>query len=430
METPHSQPHAEPRIGLSDIEVYIPQPKIELSELVKYRAEQNPSIERKMRRAVESTGQHSVRFPAVWQDNVTLSAQACSGLCRRTNDLTGLRYLSVGTETAIDMSKPIAAYVEGALQRSGTPIPNTISTFQVQHACAGGTIAMVSVGALLAMSRHSGEKGIIICSDIARYDAPSTAEITQGAGAVALLVEKNPKLLELDLATQGLFSSDVDDFFRPLGSTTARVKGGYSVQCYHEALDSAFADHCSRRGEKPADVLNGTDFIVFHVPFKKMAILAAHKLLSLHLGLTGAAADAFLADRGFEQSLEPTARVGNIYSGSAYLTLAFLLSERYQALGNDIVGKRILLGSYGSGNTMTVLSARVAEGAPGVIASWDLESIFRTESTASIEQYQQWIDGPYDPETYSRLVEHADIPKGSYYLTGVRDDGYREYECV
>jgi hydroxymethylglutaryl-CoA synthase len=342
--------------------------------------------------------------------------------------LESLRYIGVGTETSIDMAKPISAYVQGMLQRADRQIPETLSSFQVQHACAGGTISLMSIAALLQTGGRSDETGMVLCTDIARYEAPSTAEITQGAGAVGLLIESNPRLLEIDLSTQGFCSRDVDDFFRPLGSVTAKVKGGYSVQCYHEAMEIAFADHCKRRGRSPADVLEETDIFVFHVPFYKMAFIAAHRVLSTHLGISGADADAFLDTRGFTAAIEPTAEIGNIYTGAAYVCLAYNLENQYRVHGRSIVGKKALITSYGSGNTMTVLSGTVAAGAPEIISRWNLAEVLGTAMDLPYSRYERWVEGPYDRETFKTFLEESEIPAGSFYLSGIRDDGYREYE--
>ena len=420
METRH--------VGISDLSLFVPAPKMDLATLLEHRSKEAPKLERRLRRAVESTGQQSIRYPDLWEDNVTLSAQASHRLFNRNGraDPQRLRYLAVGTETSVDHSKPVSAYVEGALQHAGVPIPEHISTFQVQHACAGGTISMLSVGALLQLSRRDDESGLVICSDIARYEAPSTAEITQGAGAVALLIEQDPKLLRLDLGTQGYASRDVDDFFRPLGSVTAKVKGGYSVQCYNEAFEAAFEDHCARRGEEPADVLRNTDMFVVHVPFYKMGITAMHRLISHHTEMAGADIDEFLEQRGFFESIEPTRHVGNIYSGSAYMALAFLLDERYRTLGDDLVGKNVLIASYGSGNTMTVVSGTVAPGAPEVISSWNLEETWSAEDR-ELADYESWLERPLDRERYQAAFDEQRVPHGRYYLASIREDGYREY---
>jgi hydroxymethylglutaryl-CoA synthase len=338
-----------------------------------------------------------------------------------------VRYLAVGTETAVDHSKPISAYVQGMMQQSDVSIPDNMSTFQVQHACAGGTIALLSVSALLRTAARDNEQGLVICSDVARYEAPSTAEITQGAGAVGMLVETDPKLLEVDIATQGYASQDVDDFFRPLGSTIAKVKGGYSVQCYNEALEAAFMDHATRMGTDPKELLLSTDLFVLHVPFYRMAITAMHKLINRYTDYDGDTIDAFLNERGFDASLQPTRNIGNIYSGSAYMALYFLLKQQYEKLGDKIVGKRLLLGSYGSGNTMVVFSARVAEGAPEVIRQWDMDAVVRGRREADFATYEQFLEAPLAREEYAKRIESAAVPAETFYLQGIREDGYREY---
>lgn len=422
--------NGDQRTGLSDLSLYVPKPSMDLNRLLEYRAQDNPKFDRRLRKALQVTGQEQMRFPEIWEDTSTLAAEAAHRLLTRSDDraLSKLRYLSVGTETPVDHSKPVAAYVEGMLQNSGLDVPESLSTFQVQHACAGGTIAMMSVGALLQISRRIDESGLVICSDIARYEAPSTAEITQGAGAVALYVENNPKLLEIDLGTQGYFSRDVDDFFRPLGSVTAKVKGGYSVQCYHESLDSAFLDHCERRREAPEEVLRETDMFIVHVPFYRMGITAMHNLLSKYISQDEEEIEAFLTDRGFYNGLLPAKHVGNIYSGSAYMSLMFQLAERYAKLGNEIVGKKLLVASYGSGNTMTVLSMTVAEHAPEVIANWDLDAILNGGRDAEIDEYEQWLEAPFAREQFNSLAGDAVVPDGRFYLGSLREDGYREYK--
>mgnify|MGYP006285177843 FL=1 len=414
-------------VGISDLFVYVPSPRISLDTLVDHRVRENPSLERRLKRALDTTGQRAVRYPRIYEDNVTLTSEATAGLLRARGTGDGLRYLAVGTETPVDHSKPVAAYVEGMLQNAGMDVPETISTFQVQHACAGGTISMFSVGALLAVGGRPNEAGIVVSSDIARYDAPSTAEVTQGAGAVGMLIERAPKLLTLDLDTVGYSSRDVDDFFRPLGSVTAKVKGGYSVQCYNDAFDVALIDHAERRGMEAGAVLEEADFIVLHVPFYKMPITALRRALLHHNELNEEAADAFLEQRGVMSSLEPTREVGNIYSGSAYLALAFMLKQQYEKLGAGIVGKKILIGSYGSGNTMSVFTTTVAEQAPEVISRWNLDDVLSGSIDESLEHYERWLRVPLSAEEYREALATESVPSGRFYLQNVRDDGYREY---
>jgi hydroxymethylglutaryl-CoA synthase len=322
----------------------------------------------------------------------------------------------------------VAAYVQGILQQAGVAVPDSLATFQVQHACAGGALAAMSVGALLAVNPERRESGVVICSDIARYKTETTAEVTQGSGAVALHLSANPALLSIDLDTQGFNSRDVDDFFRPIGQVTASVRGGYSMKCYIESFDAALRDHCARSGEDPAEALMSTDMFVLHAPFRNMPLTAMQKILATHLNLSSEAAEEFLHDRGFFAGIDPVSRIGNTYTASLFLSLAFALKERYRVLGDNIVGKRVLLVSYGSGNTMAVVSGRVEAGATEVIRSWDLDAVWDAARPASEQEYDQWIDRPTRGADYETALESASVPDGAFYLSTIREDGYRVYK--
>jgi hydroxymethylglutaryl-CoA synthase len=417
------------KIGLSDIGLYIPEQTIALDYLSEQRGLDNPKLTRHFDRARRVTGQENIRFPQIWEDAATMAAEAAKTLLEkdRSDLVHRLRYLVAGTETGVDHSKPVSAYVQGMLQEAGIPVPYTMASFQVQHACAGGTMALLGVGGMLSMSTRPDEAGLILSSDIARYEPGTTAEITQGAGAAALLVEKDPQLLEIDVSSPGYCSRNVDDFFRPLGSQIAKVKGRYSMDCYIDNLRDAVNDYCERRGTAPAAFLEETDFFVLHTPFKTMPEKAMQVLLQENLGLINGQSEAFLASRGFYSGVEPVAKIGNTYSASLYIALAHLLREQYGHLGEDIVRKRIMLASYGSGNTMIVLSARVAEGAPGVISQWDLTPHTVSAGAASMEEYEAWVHGPYYGEEYNQVIENLEIPARSFYLSNIREDGYREY---
>jgi hydroxymethylglutaryl-CoA synthase len=416
-------------VGISDIAFFLPCNCIGIRTIAEHRCTENPELSVHLERAMNTTGQRSLRFPCAREDAATMGAEAALRLLEANPrlPLSSLRFLTVGTETGLDHSKPASAYVQGMLRQAGLALPGSLSSFQVQHACAGGTLALLSVGALLLRGADEGEAGIVICSDIARYESNTTAEITQGAGAAALLVERSPKLLELDLATAGFHSSDVDDFFRPLGSETARVKGAYSVKCYSEGFEEAFLDHCRRRGEQPADVLDSTDFFVLHTPFRNLPEMVMLRLLSRMLGTTAESGREFLRRRGFEASLAAVAEVGNTYTGSLYLCLAATLADRYRELGSRIVGRSVLLASYGSGSTTAVISARVAAGAPQVIAGWNFEGLLAGGRAATWERYAQWMrTNGHGPDSLTGTESTGSHP-GRYYLRNLRADGYREY---
>ena len=420
-------------VGISDIAIYLPKLKIDLEKIIEKRVKENSAIQlEKWKKILTRTGIFAMHFPDIWEDSVTMAAQAAANLIRRKKiQLDALRYLVTGTETGVDHSKPLAAYVSGILRKAGMKIPESISTFQTQHACAGGTVALLGVCALLSVAGRTGESGIVMCSDVAKYEKSTSAEMTQGAGAVAMVAETNPRLIQFDLPTVGYSSKDVDDFFRPLGSETAKVKGSFSVRCYREAVESALLDHASRSNQSVAEVLLNTDMFAMHVPYPKLPEDTMRGLLKKYTEMDATAIDQFLNDKGFNAMIYPASRSGNIYSGAMFMSLAFLLKDRLEKFGDDIVGKTILMGSYGSGNTMVLLAGKIAADAPEVIRSWDLESVWNGE-TASIDQYEIWAStDKQSPEEYSRHLQEklSRVEPNSIYLNRIREDGYREYFC-
>ena len=86
-----------------------------------------------------------------------------------------------------------------------------------------------------------------------------------------------------------------------------------------------------------------------------------------------------------------------------------------------------MLCSYGSGNTMIIVSGRIAPGAPEVIESWDLDSVFTSALPAGFDLYETWLSAPHSDERLKRLFSEADVPTESFYLSGIREDGYRQY---
>lgn len=412
--------------GIGDVQLYVPAPWIATTELVDRRAAGDAELAARLTRAAAYTGQEAFRFPQLWEDSATLAAAATHACLLRRKGTAGLRYLLTGTETTVDHSKPVASYVSGMLEQAGLPLPVTHTAFQVQHACAGGTLSLLTIAALLAAGGDAGEYGLAVCTDIARYIPGSTGEITQGAGAAALLVEQDPALVVLDLHSPGYASRDVDDFFRPVGSDEARVKGQYSIRCYRSALNDAFEDHCRRAGTAPARVLEAADYFVLHVPYYSLPLDSMRMLLKRHLDMDADAADAFLETRGFQESIAPARRIGNLYSGSMYMSLQELLVRQHARLGEKIVGKKILFASYGSGNTMIVFSGTVAPRAPGVIASWP--ALPAPGPAAGWEEYLAWNGQSSWDARYNAVLAAADRERiRGFHLDSIREDGYREY---
>ncbi|OTA48059.1 hydroxymethylglutaryl-CoA synthase [Limosilactobacillus reuteri] len=260
------------------------------------------------------------------QDIVTLGATAAKKLL--TPELEkNISTVIVATESGIDNSKASAIYIKHLLGLS-----DFTRTVEMKEACYSATAAIQFAKGVVALNPQ--ETVLVIAADIARYGLNTPGEVTQGAGAVAMLISRNPHILTLEDTTDA-YSKDIMDFWRPLYATEALVDGKYSTNVYIEFFLQTFTRYQQLTGRELADFAA----LTFHMPFTKMG----------KKGLEG-----LLKDRNDEvaQRLRTqltasqlfSRQVGNLYTGSLYLSLMSLLQN------SDLrAGSRIGLFSYGSG---------------------------------------------------------------------------------
>ena len=335
------------------------------------------------------------------EDSVALAATAAARLLAANEvDVASIGMLVVGTETGVDHSKPVASFVQGLLG-----LPRAMRTFDTQHACYGGTAALMAASDWIASGNARGKSALVICSDIARYGLHTAGEPTQGGAAIALLVSQRPALLALDQGTSGVFSTDVHDFWRPHGRREALVDGHYSIACYLDAVAGAYR---AWRGsaQLSADALAA---IVYHAPFCKMARKAHAHVRRCEREYTSRPLDdeAALAASHAQQvapSLELVSRIGNTYTASLYLGLASLLHER----GGALAGQRIGMFSYGSGCSSEFFSGVVGARAGELIARAGIDALLRDRVRIDVPEYERImglpretaLDAPPDPALF------------------------------
>ena len=134
------------------------------------------------------------------------------------------------------MSKPTATYAVGMVEerlaeRHGKGCLRHCDVLDMTFACIGATDALHN--SLDWVAADEDNMAIVLASDIAKYELGSTGEYTQGAGAVALLVKWNPRLLVLRRLF-GVAMESVHDFYKPRldhYSDTPVFDGQYSNQC-------------------------------------------------------------------------------------------------------------------------------------------------------------------------------------------------------
>ena len=332
-------------IGIDDIELTTTHHVVRLDDF----AEVNGTDPNKFRLGL---GQDEFSFPAPDEDIVTMAAAAAAPIIERSGT-EGIRTMLFATESGTDQSKAAGMAVHSLLE-----LPSQMRIIEVKEACYSATAALQA--AVGIVTRSPGQRVLVIASDVARYELDTAGEPTQGAGAVAMLVSANPRLLEIE-PVSGLNSADVDDFWRPNDSTTAIVDGALSVTAYLDSLTGAWNDLQTQDGPGIDEI----DRILYHQPFTKMA-----KKAQVHLaGLTGAVLDTEIVagaqtasasdprDTGLAASTLYNRRLGNSYTASLYAGLCSLLDH-----DSDLAGRRIGLFSYGSGSVGEFFTARVVPG--------------------------------------------------------------------
>jgi hydroxymethylglutaryl-CoA synthase len=336
-------------------------------------------------------GQREMSVATPCEDAVTLAASAGWRLLSNFNvDPESIALLIVGTETGIDHSKPIASYVHELLGLS--PL---CRSFEIKHACYGGMAGLFTASHWAMAGRAAGKKALVIATDIARYGVGTPGEPTQGAGAVAMLISDNPVLLEFDMDGEGYYSKQVMDFWRPIYSKEAFTDGHYSIACYLEALQQSYAAY--RQGVGCDGDPHFADRFVaclYHVPFVKMAQKAHQRLLETDAGTSFSpdspqmkgARDDFA--RRVAPSLEINALVGNIYTGSLFLSLVnFLEDQGYRA-----AGRLVSLFSYGSGCQAEFIAAKVGERAGHAMKQCDFRAILDGRTRLDVHRYEEILE--------------------------------------
>jgi hydroxymethylglutaryl-CoA synthase len=281
-------------------------------------------------------------------------------------------------------------------------------TFDLQHACFGGTAGVMTAAQWIASGAARGRSAIVICSDIARYPIESAGEPTQGAGAVAMSIHESPRLLELDFGISGSFSRDVHDFWRPHGRREAIVDGHYSVGCYLDALAGAYRSWQSLAldyGLLDAKGLPSEQLaaIAYHVPFCKMAKKAHARVRECDLaehGGPGDPSDQASFERQVAASLALPAQLGNTYTASLYLALAGVARSSRRG--------RVGLFSYGSGCAAEFFS--------GVLGDEAREFVFGVETLDARERISV---AEYERLIYGDLAAAA--TRGRFRYLGTRD---------
>jgi hydroxymethylglutaryl-CoA synthase len=267
------------QVGISGLAVYVPPYRVDLQSWCEWTGTPWDKT-----RAVVG---HSFRMRGPAQSVYTMAATAVMRLIERYDiDPERVGFLGLGTESSTDNSAG-AVIVKGMLDeglraRGLRPLSRHCEVPEVKHACLGGVYALKHALRYLALDNED-RCAIVVSADIAEYARGSSGEPTQGAGAVAMLVERNPKLLTVHLEHIGSASSyRAVDFRKPVLRNILRGKlnchfqdlpvfnGKYSTTCYVDETLHALNDMTRRMGRHAADYYRELAATFMHRPYHRM----------------------------------------------------------------------------------------------------------------------------------------------------------------
>jgi len=392
-------------VGVSEIAIYVPPFYLTHEDLARARGVPPEKYQ-------QGLGNCKMSVLPNWEDGVTMAANAAVRLLETTGTAPDeIGQLVVSTESGVDHSKPVASFVQGLLK-----IGERCRVYEIKHACYGGTAGLVNSIDWISRNCHAPKKALVIMSDIARYAFGSPGEATQGAGAVALLVERDPRLFSVNTSMNGIFSKDVFDFWRPTGHRVPIVDGKYSIDCYLEALEGAYSHLCSNLGIERGKLLEKLDYLVYHMPFGNMAKKAHRHLIDLEFDGMGASAREQIFTETFSRKVQPgllgVREVGNIYTGSVYMGLISLLETE----GEKTAGKRVGIFSYGSGCGAEFFICQMKTGIGPILRGLRFQELLDRRKKITFEKYVQthskaWEETFYHPgevevfkDTFTRFV--------------------------
>jgi hydroxymethylglutaryl-CoA synthase len=459
-------------VGIDDLAIYIPKLYIDYKDFAEARGIDPRKLE-------YGIGVKKMALVDTNQDPACMAANACLKLMQKNRlhpEDIGRMY--VATESGLDESKAMNSFVIGMLEQVyGESSFEHAGGIECKFACVSGSYALYDNTNWIRADENNGKAAIVIVSDIAKYDIGSAGEYTQGAGAVAMLIKENPRLLAFDQKVTSTIISNEYDFYRPCGKDTPVVNGTYSNLLYliqvRKAFDS-YKEKAIRTGlirlKDGESITDHIDLFSVHLPYRRMgekalAYLLRHEWRYLprwnkvikEVGLQETVPkdprgtiESILADtefmkaderfrRAFMQtsfynevfekkmvsSLEASTIIGNLYTASMYMGFRSLLEFEYKK-GTDLERKRVGFGSYGSGSSAMVFTGVIQSEYKEIVDGMNLEEEIGPRKKISIDEYESLRGNERNFDT-SLLPVHKEFVLVKIGGTTADKAGFREY---
>jgi hydroxymethylglutaryl-CoA synthase len=459
-------------VGIDDLAIYVPKLYIDYKDFAEARGIDPRKLE-------YGIGVKKMALVDTNQDPACMAANACLKLMQKNHlhpEDIGRMY--VATESGLDESKAMNSFVIGMLEQVyGESSFEHAGGIECKFACVSGSYALYDNTNWIRADENNGKAAIVIVSDIAKYDIGSAGEYTQGAGAVAMLIKENPRLLAFDQKVTSTIIKNEYDFYRPCGKETPVVNGNYSNLLYliqvRKAFDS-YKEKAIRTGliqlKDGESITDHIDLFSVHLPYRRMgekalAYLLRHEWRYLprwnqvikEVGLQETipkdprgTIESILADtefmkadekfrRAFMQtsfynevferkmasSLEASTIIGNLYTASMYMGFRSLLEFEYRK-GTDLESKRVGFGSYGSGSSAMVFTGLIQSEYKEIVEGMNLEKEIGPRKKISIDDYERLRGNETNFDT-SLLPVHREFVLVKIGGTTADKAGFREY---
>ena len=430
--------------GMDDIAIYIPRLYIDAEDFAKARGLDPIKLQKGL-------GISQMAIVDSNQDPAILAANACLKIMQK-NKLSpeDIGRLYVSTESSFDESKAMNSYVIGMLEQVyGQGAFEHCGGIETKFACVSGSYALYDNTNWIRAGEAEGKYALVVVSDIAKYDIGSSGEMTQGAGAVVMLLNDEPRLLAFDPRVTATSIKDEYDFYRPFGKETPIVHGQYSNMLYMIQVRKALEAYKKKiistglvKLEPGETILDHMDYINMHLPYsnmgkKALAYLVRHewrqlprwKRILTEIGLDEpipkdprGTIESVLGDEEFmtkdheftklftktaeyqevyesklASSLIASSMIGNLYTASLYLGFRSSLEYEFQK-GIELEGKRVGFGSYGSGSSAMVFSGVIQPGFKEVVKNMNLENELGDRRRLTLEEYEILHENKLTPE--------------------------------
>jgi len=436
--------------GIDDIAIYIPRLYLDASDFAKARGLDPEKLERGL-------GIGQMAIVDTNQDPACLAANACLRVMQKnklTPDKIGRLY--VATESSFDESKAMNSYVIGMLEQVyGKDTFGHCGGIECKFACVSGSYALYDNTNWIRAGEAEDKYALVVVSDIAKYDLGSSGEVTQGAGAIAMLLNDDPRLLSFDPKVTATSIKNEYDFYRPFGKETPIVHGQYSNLLYLIQVKNALIDY-KRKVKKTGliklkdgeTILDHVDYLNMHLPYsnmgkKALAYLVRHEWRDLprwkkiieEIGMeepipkdprgtiesvledaefmandhqftklfTSTEMYAELYESKLASSLIASKMIGNLYTASLYLGFRSSLEFEYQK-GVDLEGKRVGFCSYGSGASAMIFSGVIQPEYGQVVKDMNLEAELGPRTKLSLDEYEELHE---NKRTYEENIRSA-----------------------